>query len=192
MLLNLYMIKKLLEKFKKVEILALDNDGVLTPLYLDTGIIMTKEAASQHTGRDFVYVFESARYSHKDGQGIDLVRKENVGVSVFILTTQRSGYVQARAWKLGVPMVQNKDKVAGLKEWLKENYPKASLKEVCFVGDSTGDIEIMKIVGLSVCVGDGAKEAKKVADYVTKAKGGDGAVREVCDLIIQAKAGSKK
>ena len=180
------MTKKLLEKFRKVKILALDNDGVLTPLYLDTGVIMTKEAASQHTGRDFVYVFESARYSHKDGQGIDLVRKENVGVSVFILTTQRSGYVQARAWKLGVPLVQNKDKVAGLKGWLKEN-PKVNLKDVCFVGDSAGDIEIMKIVGLSVCVGDGAAEAKKVADYVTKAKGGDGAVREVCDLIIEVK-----
>lgn len=181
------MTKELLEKFMKVKILALDNDGVLTPLYLETGVIMTKEAASQHTGRDFVYVFESARYSHKDGQGIDLVRKDNVGVSVLILTTQRSGYVQARAWKLGVPLVQNKDKVAGLKEYLKENHPKASLKDICFVGDSAGDIEIMKIVGLSVCVGDGAKEAKKVADYVTKAKGGDGAVREVCDLIIQAK-----
>lgn len=181
--------KKLLEKFKKVKILALDNDGVLTPLYLDTGIIMTKEAASQHTGRDFIYVFESARYSHKDGQGIDLVRKENVGVSVFILTTQRSSYVQARAWKLGVPLVQNKDKVVGLKEWLKEN-PKASLKDVCFVGDSTGDIEIMKIVGLSVCVGDGAKEAKKAADYVTKAKGGDGAIQEVCDLIIASRKNS--
>lgn len=182
------MTKRLLEKLKKVKILALDNDGVLTPLYIETGVIMTKGAASQHTGRDFVYVFESARYSHKDGQGIDLVRKEKVGVSVFILTTQRSGYVQARAWKLGVPLVQNKDKVAGLKEYLKENYPKIKLEEICFIGDSTGDIEIMKIVGLSVCVGDGAKEAKKVADYVTEAKGGDGAVREVCDLIIQAKA----
>lgn len=184
--------KKLLEKFKKVKILALDNDGVLTPLYLDTGIIMTKEAASQHTGRDFIYVFESARYSHKDGQGIDLVQKENVGVSAMILTTQRSGYVQARAWKLGVPLVQSKDKVAGLKEWLKKNHPKASLKDVCFVGDSTGDIDIMKIVGLSVCVGDGAKEAKKVADYVTKAKGGDGAVREVCDFIVKAKTADIK
>ncbi len=184
--------KQLLEKLKKVKILALDNDGVLTPLYLDTGIIMTKEAASQHTGRDFVYVFESARYSHKDGQGIDLVRKKNIGVSVFILTTQRSGYVQARAWKLGVPLVQNKNKVAGLKEYLKENHPKIKMAEICFVGDSTGDIEIMKIVGVSVCVGDGAKEAKKAADYVTKAKGGDGAVREVCDLIILVKVGSKK
>ena len=104
-----------------------------------------------------------------------------------ILTTQRSGYVQARAWKLGIPLVQNKDKIAGLKEWLKENQPKASFKDVCFVGDSTGDIEIMKVVGLSICVGDGAKEAKRVADYVTKAKGGHGAVREVCDLIVQAK-----
>ncbi len=186
------MTKKLLEKLKKVKILTLDNDGVLTPLYLDTGVIMTKEAASQHTGRDFVYVFESARYSHKDGQGIDLVRKQNVGVSVMILTTQRSGYVQARAWKLGVPLVQNKDKIAGLKEWLKENHPKIKMEEICFVGDSTGDIEIMKLVGVSTCVGDGAKETKRVADYVTKANGGDGAVREVCDLIIQAKTSSKK
>ena len=182
--------KNLLERFRKVKVLALDCDGVLTPLYLETGIIMTKEAASQHTGRDFVYVFESAIFSHKDGQGIDLVRKEDV--EVMILTTQRSGYVQARAWKLGVPLVQNKDKITGLKEWLKENHPKASFKDVCFVGDSTGDIEIMKIVGLSVCVGDGAKKAKRVTNYVTKAKGGHGAVREVCDLIIQAKVGFRK
>jgi len=182
------MTRKLLEKFKKVKILALDNDGVLTPLYLDTGVIMTKGAASQYRGRDFIYVFESARYSHRDGQGIDLVRKENIGVSVVILTTQRSGYVQARAWKLGVPLIQNEDKVAGLKGWLKKNFPKASLEEVCFVGDSLSDIQVMKIVGLSVCVRDGAKEAKEVADYITKANGGDGAVREVCDLIIKAKS----
>ena len=177
--------KKLLAQLRSVKILALDCDGVLTSLYIETGVIMTKEAASEHTGRNFVYVFESAIFSHKDGQGIDLVRKEDV--EVMILTTQRSGYVQARAWKLGIPLVQNKDKIAGLKEWLKENQPKASFKDVCFVGDSTGDIEIMKVVGLSVCVGDGAKEAKRVADYVTKAKGGHGAVREVCDLIVQAK-----
>lgn len=145
--------KKLLEKLRSIKILALDCDGVLTPLYLETGIIMTKEAASEHTGRDFVYVFESAIFSHNDGQGVDLVRKE--GVEVIILTTQRSGYVQARAWKLGIPLVQNKDKVIGLKEWLKENHPKVSFKDVCFVGDSTGDIEIMKVVGLSACVGDG-------------------------------------
>ncbi len=185
--------KQLLERLKKIKLLALDCDGVLTPLYIDTGVIMTKETASQHTGRDFVYVFESARFSHKDGQGIDIVRKENIGVSVMILTSQRSGYVQARAWKLGIPLVQNKNKVYGLKEWLKENRPKVSLKDVCFVGDSTGDIDIMKIVGVSVCVGDGAKEAKKVADYVTKQKGGDGAVREICDLILKAKkCGGKK
>jgi len=177
--------KKLLAQLRSVKILALDCDGVLTPLYIETGVIMTKEAASEHTGRNFVYVFESAIFSHKDGQGIDLVRKEDV--EVIILTTQRSGYVQARAWKLGISLVQNKDKIAGLKEWLKKNQPKASFKDVCFVGDSTGDIEIMKVVGLSVCVGDGAKEAKRVADYVTKAKGGHGAVREVCDLIVQAK-----
>ncbi|MEK7589163.1 MAG: HAD hydrolase family protein [Patescibacteria group bacterium] len=181
---------KLLQKFKQIRVLALDCDGVLTPLYLDTGVIMTKEVASQHTGRDFVYVFESARFSHQDGQGIDLVRKE--GISVLILTTQRSGYVQARAWKLGVPLVQNKDKVAGLKEWLKENCPKTNLKDICFVGDSTNDVDIMKIVGVSACVADGATEAKKVADYVTRQKGGDGAVREVCDLIVRAKASQNK
>lgn len=179
--------KQLQNKFANIKVLALDCDGVMTPLYIDTGVIMKKEAASQHVGRDFIYVFESARFSHKDGGGIDLVRKENIGISVLILTTQRSGYVQARAWKLGIPLVQTKDKVASLREWLKENHPKVSLKEVCFVGDSDGDIDVMKIVGLSVCVGDGTKDAKKVADYITKEKGGNGAVREVCDLIIKFK-----
>lgn len=180
----------LLKKLNQVKVLALDCDGVLTPLFIDTGVIMTKKMASQYIKRDFVYVFESARFSHKDGQGIDLIKK--AGISVFILTTQRSGYVQARAWKLGIPLVQNKDKVAGLRAWLKENHLEVSIKQVCFVGDSIGDIEVMREVGLAVCVGDGAKEAKKVADYTTKNNGGDGAVREVCDLILEAKTKLQK
>ncbi|MEK7201252.1 MAG: hypothetical protein AAB737_01285, partial [Patescibacteria group bacterium] len=94
------------QKLAKIKVLALDCDGVLTPPYIDTGVVMTKEAARQHTERDFMYVLESARFSHRDGQGIDLVRKESV--EVLILTTQRSGYVQARAWKLGVPLVHSK------------------------------------------------------------------------------------
>lgn len=177
--------QSLQRKLSKIKVLALDCDGVLTTLFIDTGVIMTKKAAQQYTGRDFEYVFESARFSHKDGQGVDLIKRQ--GVSVFILTTQRSGYVQARAWKLGIPIVRNQDKIVGLKTWLKEYQPKVRLSEVAFVGDSVNDIPVMQIVGFSACVGDGAPEAKKLADYVTHAVGGDGAVREVCNFLLQAK-----
>jgi YrbI family 3-deoxy-D-manno-octulosonate 8-phosphate phosphatase len=59
-----------------------------------------------------------------------------------------------------------------------------ALDEVAFIGDDLGDIGIMKRVGFAVAVADAVDETKRVAAYVTKAKGGRGAVREVVDLLL--------
>ena len=58
--------------------------------------------------------------------------------------------------------------------------------EACFVGDDLVDIPLLKRVGIPIVVGDGAPEAKRFARYVTRSSGGKGAVREVCDLLLQA------
>lgn len=178
---------QLLEKLKKIKVLALDCDGVLTPAYIETGVIMDFDSAKQYEGRPYESVVEVARFSHRDGQGIDLVRKPAIDLKVIIITGQRSGYVRARCHKMNVECIQTKDKVTSLNEWLGRNQG-ISMDEVCFVGDDTSDLGVMGVVGLAVCVADGIENAQKVAHYVTKKNGGEGAVREICDLIIAAKS----
>lgn len=58
--------------------------------------------------------------------------------------------------------------------------------DLCYVGDDVVDIAVLNKVGLGVAVGDGVAEAKAAADYVTKAPGGDGAIREMVELILKA------
>ena len=66
-------------------------------------------------------------------------------------------------------------------------YFKLKDEEVCFIGDDWPDIEVLKRVGFAVAVPNAVKEAKEVADYVTKNRGGAGAVREVIELILKTK-----
>ena len=63
-----------------------------------------------------------------------------------------------------------------------------SLTEVCFIGDDINDLEALKAVGLACSVADGSEGPRQASHYVTTANGGHGAVREVCELILRAKA----
>ena len=177
--------KKLLNKLPNIKVLALDCDGVMAPLSLDTGVIMDFEHAAQYHDRKFQYVIEMARFNHRDGQGIDLMKE--AGIHVVVVTKQRSGYVDARCFKLGIPCVKVNDKFAGLKNWLNENHPEIKMEDVCYMGDDINDIPVLKVVGFGATVADAAEEAKRVSVYITKRKGGDRAVREVCDLILKAR-----
>lgn len=173
-----------------IKVLAMDHDGVLSSLYIYQGIVMPRENAALYEAskRDFTEVVEFARYSHRDGRGLDELTE--VGVTKVVITSQRSGYPLSRGWKLGVEVVQARDKLAGLKTWLTE-HPEFTLADVCFVGDDTNDIPVFREVGLAVCVGDGHPFAKAAAHFVCKAAGGDGAIREICDLIYEAKGGKR-
>ncbi|KKS24744.1 HAD hydrolase family protein [Candidatus Woesearchaeota archaeon] len=176
---------ELMEKFKKVKILALDCDGVMAPLYIDTGVIMDVENAMKFYNREYKYVVEISRFNHRDGQGIDLMRAANI--PVVVITRQRSGYIDARCFKLGIPCVKVEDKLEGLKNWLKNTHPKVSLSEVCYMGDDISDIHVLQVVGAPVTVADAISEAKAIAVHITQNKGGDGAIREVCSLILNAR-----
>ena len=157
------------DRLKKIKLMILDVDGVLT----DGKIIMDSKGNE-------IKVFDV-----QDGFGLVILRK--AGIKTAILTARASQVVRHRANDLKI------DKV------YQDAYPKLdyynkllrhfSLKdeEVCFIGDDWPDIEVLKRVGFAVAVPNAVKEAKEVADYVTRNRGGAGAVREVIELILKTK-----
>jgi 3-deoxy-D-manno-octulosonate 8-phosphate phosphatase (KDO 8-P phosphatase) len=163
---------KLRAKAAKVRLLALDVDGVLT----DGRIIM------DHEGN------EIKAFDVRDGHGIKLLRE--AGIEVAMLTGRSSPVVQRRADDLGILPSRVRqgvhDKVTAYQEIARE--VGIGDEETCFVGDDLVDIPLLKRVGIPIVVADGAHEAKQFASYVTQAPGGRGAVREVCDLLLQAQA----
>jgi len=123
----------------------------------------------------------------RDGQGIVLWHA--AGYKSGIISGRGAGeIIQRRADELGIEFVRvsTADKIAAFEEII------ASLgidaRHVAYVGDDVGDIELMKRVGFPVAVEDAVEEAKHVAEYITTAKGGRGAVREVIDLLLRRKA----
>jgi len=157
------------ELFKKVQLLILDVDGVLTK----------GEIIYDNEGRELKI------FNVKDGLGLFLLKK--AGIKVILLTAKDSKVVRRRAKDMRV-----KEVFAGIlpKENLlykiRKKY-KVNNSHICFVGDDLIDIGIMKKVGVGVAVKDASKEVKVVSSYVTKQRGGQGAVREVVELILKSK-----
>jgi 3-deoxy-D-manno-octulosonate 8-phosphate phosphatase (KDO 8-P phosphatase) len=160
--------KQVRESAARVKLLVLDVDGVLT----DGRIIM------DHKGR------EIKAFNVRDGHGLRLLREAEIEVA--ILTGRSSPVVQKRADDLGILWVRQgvHDKVGAYQEIARE--VGITDDEACFIGDDVVDIPLLKRVGIPIVVGDGAPEAKRCARYVTQSSGGKGAVREVCDLLLQA------
>ena len=160
--------KEVRARAARVKLLILDVDGVLT----DGRIIM------DHEGR------EIKAFHVRDGHGLRLLRE--AGIEVAILTGRSSPVVQKRADDLGILWVRQgvHDKVGAYQEIARE--AGITDEEACFVGDDLIDIPLLKRVGIPIVVGDGAPEAKRFARYVTRSCGGKGAVREVCNLLLQA------
>lgn len=160
--------EKLIKKAKNIRLLILDVDGVMT----DGRIIM------DHMGH------ETKNFNVKDGHGIKILIK--FGIDVALLTGRRSDVVEHRARDLGIGEVHQGifNKVEISEEILKKR--SLNYENVAYVGDDIVDIPLLNKVGFSVAVADATSDVKKIVDYVTKKKGGHGAVREVCELILQA------
>ncbi len=159
----------LLKKARKVKLLLLDVDGVLT----NGKIIYDSE------GRD-LKIFDV-----KDGLGVYLLKK--AGILTVLITARSSKVIKLRARDMGVEEIfENAEDKRKILDHILKKY-RVNLKEVCFVGDDLVDLSVMKDIGLAVSVKDGCSEIKKISDYITKRKGGEGAVREVCELILKAK-----
>ncbi|MBT5215334.1 HAD hydrolase family protein [Candidatus Woesearchaeota archaeon] len=157
------------EKFAKIKLLCLDFDGTLT----DRGV---------YVGEDNL---ESVKCDRADGLGLEFVRKY-CGIDVVILSRETNKVVATRAKKLKIPCTHGlNDKLGNFLEEIKSRNLK--FDEVCFVGDDLNDIGVINKSGLGIATGNAFDQVKKVADYVTQRKGGNGAVREVCELIMYAK-----
>ena len=153
--------------FKKIKLLLLDVDGVMT----DGRIIFDSDGG------------ETKAFDVKDGHGLKLVQR--AGIQVGIITGRQSNIVVRRAAELGIELVFQgaKDKCLPFMEILQ----KLALtpEEVAYVGDDIVDIPVMRQVGFAATVADAIDEVKPYAHMVTRRRGGRGAVREICDFILK-------
>ena len=154
---------------RRVRLLCVDVDGVLTD-------------AGMYYGPDGEVL---KKFNTRDGMGLARVRQ--VGVAVAIISGEDSAIVHARAAKLKIDEVFSG--VANKVDIVKDLITSHNLipDEVAYIGDDLNDLPAMDLVGLPCAVADAADPIKDAARYVTRRRGGDGAVREVCELIIAAK-----
>jgi len=153
--------------FKKIRLLLLDVDGVMT----DGRIIY-----DNHGG-------ETKAFDVKDGHGLKLIQR--AGIQVGIITGRESAVVARRAEELGIELVYQgaKNKILPFREILL----KLALQpeEVAYIGDDIVDLPILRQVGFAATVADAVEDVKAHVHLVAKRRGGRGAVREICDLILK-------
>ena len=151
---------------------ALDVDALVTDF---DGVHTDDHVAVDSEGR------ESVRVSREDGMGVGLAR--DAGVRMLILSTEVDPVVSARARKLQVPVLHGiADKAQALKEWITlENLDPA---RVAYVGNDVNDLGCLQSVGWPVAVADAHPRVLAAARLVLARRGGEGAVREVCDLVV--------
>ena len=158
------------DKLEKIKLVITDNDGVFT----DNGVFYSAEGE----------VFK--RFSIRDGMGVERLRKY-AGIETIIMTGEESGSVKARAKKLKINeyYLGVKKKQELLQTIVEKN--NIAAEEIAFIGDDSNDFEIMKLVGFRATPADGMSFIKEIADYVCENKGGNGAFRELAELIIAFK-----
>jgi 3-deoxy-D-manno-octulosonate 8-phosphate phosphatase (KDO 8-P phosphatase) len=128
---------------------------------------------------------ETKNFDVRDGHGIKVLMR--YGIDVILVTGRRSTVVEHRAKDLGIGEVhQGVTNKLEISDTILRNRS-LNYEHVAFVGDDIVDIPLLRRVGFSVAVADAAEDVRKCADYVTIRKGGRGAVREVCEVILKAK-----
>lgn len=160
--------EKLLKKIRPIKLLILDVDGVLTD-----GRIIIDDLGN-----------ETKNFDVRDGHGLRLLMR--CGIDVVFLTGRKSKVLEYRAKELEVNEVyQNaKNKVKVLEDILRKRNINGD--NVAYVGDDIVDVPVFLKVGFSVAVADAVIYAREAADYITEKRGGRGAVREVCEMILKA------
>lgn len=153
-------------RLSQVKLLALDVDGVLT----DGGLYYTESGE----------VFR--KFNIKDGQGIKLLKQ--AGVEVAIITAKSSLSTLNRAKDLGIThtFLGVKDKLSSLRNLCEKLG--LSFSQVAYVGDDINDLDVMQAVGCPMTVADAMKANQACAIYITQLPGGQGAVREICEMLI--------
>lgn len=157
---------KLRSHLEKVKLLALDVDGILT----DGGLYYSESGE------------EWKKFNAKDGQGLKLIMQ--AGIEVAIISASNSKATLYRAQKLGIQhvFIAIEDKLTTLKELCHKL--DISLAQVAYMGDDYNDLPILEAVGCPLTVADAMAENQALAIYVTQLGGGKGAVREICNYLL--------
>jgi 3-deoxy-D-manno-octulosonate 8-phosphate phosphatase (KDO 8-P phosphatase) len=160
--------EELIRRVKSVKLLLMDCDGVMT----DARLCLTANGDEQKA------------FHARDGQGISVWHR--AGWQSGIISGRTSSSVERRAHELKMKYVHQyaKNKIIAFEEIIAD--AQVSADECCYIGDDLGDVALMRRVGFAVAVADAAAETKTAAHYVTTLSGGQGAVREVIELILKA------
>ena len=163
--------KDLTEKFSRVKLLALDSDGVLT----DGGVYVFADGS------------EFRRFDIKDGMG--LRRLIERGIQIVIISSSANQAIVHRAKKLGIQRIYTgvENKLKCLQKVCHDLG--FDLESVCYMGDDLPDLPVMNAVGLSCAPADAVEVVLAAAAYECLHKGGHGAVRELCDQLLESQRG---
>jgi 3-deoxy-D-manno-octulosonate 8-phosphate phosphatase (KDO 8-P phosphatase) len=161
------------EILRKIRLFATDVDGVLT----DAGMYYSESGD------------EWKKFNTRDGMGIKLLQK--AGLITAIVTQERTRLVARRAEKLAIPELHQgvMDKLSVIRAMAERHG--ISLRHIAYIGDDVNDIEALKAVGFSATPADGLPQVRKVVDHVCQLKGGEGAVRELAEMILQSRSETK-
>ena len=157
-----------------IRLFATDVDGVLT----DAGMYYAESGD------------EWKKFNTRDGMGLKLLQK--AGIITAIVTQERTKLVTRRAEKLAIPELHQGvlDKLSLVRE-MAARYG-LTLSQVAYIGDDVNDFETLKVVGFSAAPADGMPQVAAVVDYVCQMKGGEGAVREIIEIILAAQSSKSK
>lgn len=157
-----------LELAKNIKLLAFDVDGVMT----DGSVTYDENGVEYKT------------FNVKDGQGLVRMGKSNFITA--IITARNNGTVKHRAENLNITEVYQgqKYKLPALEEIMAKY--NLTYENVSYMGDDLPDICILEKVALACCPNDAVKEVKSICNFISSKDGGRGAVRELCDFILEA------
>ena len=159
---------EILDRAKKIELLLLDVDGVLT----DGHLILSNEGA------------ELKSFHARDGLGFRMAQRG--GLMIGLVSGRESKVVIDRAEELYITEVHQRvyDKLEKFREILQRL--KLKPEQVCFMGDDLVDMQVMRAVGFAAAPADAIKQVRAIAHYVASRDGGAGCVRELVDILLQA------
>lgn len=153
--------------FNKIKAIIFDFDGVFT----DNRVIISEEGK------------ESVQCNRADGIGLGMLRELNIPMT--IISTEKNPVVSMRAKKLELSVshgVENK-----LEELMKfSKSVNIDLEDIAFVGNDINDYDCMEQVGYPIAVNDAVDEIRSISKHLLSKNGGDGAVREVCELVYKS------
>ena len=163
--------QKLLTKLKKIKLIAMDVDGVLT-----SGEIIVFDTGG-----------EIKIWNVKDRLSFHLVQRSGADIKFAWITGRASKQVADRAAEIGIDEFYQG--CMHKKEAMDEILKKRSLRpdEVVYIGDDLIDIPVLRMVGLSVCPKDAPEEVKKETDYISSCDGGKGVLREITEAVLKAR-----